>query len=271
MLITSDFVFVHMPKTGGTFVRKHTVDLYRTRLARALPQAIESRLVRRGRGRNIAGRKPTAALGALLGVTEGRQHARRAHIPVYARDRPVLGARRHPLDWYVSQYMFGWWRDPRRSGTYKLGVKRFANFPDLSFDEFLEFTMAVGDQHGAELGLTFPAGRATVQLLRFYARDDDAYRDQDSAAVLAKAREQFSDVTLLDTNHLSEQLADYLARFDHPAPAIERVRTSGRILPPLQAEVRDERDFRSQYSAAWIDEIRTRDQLVFELFADYEL
>jgi len=72
MILTRDWVFVHMPKTGGSFVRK---------LMRAhAPQDWQMR--------------------------ELHEHVPASETPDSHRERPKFGFARHPLTWYVSWYHY---------------------------------------------------------------------------------------------------------------------------------------------------------------------
>lgn len=72
MLIHEKFVFLHLQKTGGTF------------LAKALKQELPSGSLQRG--------------------APGKMHPGWSDIPAEARDRPVIFYVRNPWDWYVSYY-----------------------------------------------------------------------------------------------------------------------------------------------------------------------
>lgn len=69
MIATSRFVFLHLHKSGGTFVNRLLIDCF--------PDA------------------------QVLGY-----HLPREYMPVEFRDRPVLGTVRNPWDYYVSWYWF---------------------------------------------------------------------------------------------------------------------------------------------------------------------
>jgi hypothetical protein len=71
MLIHDRFVFLHLPKTGGTFIA--------SALKRELP-------------------------GSLTRGAPGRKHPGWEDIPEGLDDRPVLVYVRNPWDWYVSWY-----------------------------------------------------------------------------------------------------------------------------------------------------------------------
>jgi hypothetical protein len=72
MLIHERYVFIHLPKTGGTFLA--------SALRREMPP------------------------GSLVRGAPGKKHPGWDDIPQEARNRPVLVYVRNPWDWYVSWY-----------------------------------------------------------------------------------------------------------------------------------------------------------------------
>jgi len=74
MLKTDDFIFIHAPKTGGTFITKILKELY--------PNAKE-----------IADK-----------------HAYAKDIPKDLKSLLRLLSLREPVSWYESHYLYGWWR-----------------------------------------------------------------------------------------------------------------------------------------------------------------
>ncbi|MGE3172362.1 MAG: hypothetical protein AB7O97_07020 [Planctomycetota bacterium] len=72
MILSDHFVFLHVPKTGGTFVRRI--------LERYAPKS--------------------------WNVVMGDDHANRDNIPASHAHLPILGFVRNPYSWYVSWYHF---------------------------------------------------------------------------------------------------------------------------------------------------------------------
>lgn len=100
MIVCKQFVFVHMPKTGGTFVRDLLKD-----------HAIPAWGLRERAGHHPARRGPNG--------------------------RPILGIVRNPWDWYVSSFFFrrhnyerhlGWWG--RARSTWMPGMLEWAKLFD---------------------------------------------------------------------------------------------------------------------------------------------
>ncbi len=79
MLICDRFVYIHMPKTGGTFVRHALTKLL-------------------------------AKCDIAFFDDQDNKHAGVERIPDRYRHLPVLATIRNPFDHLVSLYEFGWWK-----------------------------------------------------------------------------------------------------------------------------------------------------------------
>ena len=98
MIATKDFIFIHAPKTGGTFVMKILDELYKNDI------------------KEIADK-----------------HAYSKDIPDIYRKLPKVLCLRDPLEWYESHYLYGWWR--RYPETFPGFSKIDVN--NLSFFDFI--------------------------------------------------------------------------------------------------------------------------------------
>jgi hypothetical protein len=106
MLIARNFVFLHIPKTGGTFVQQTISDF----------MPVES---------------------------PGRTHAPYSALPATARGLPGFYIVRNPWDWYVSFYQY-WrkrgiaqdrarpWRQPYKRAVWEMMDSGRASFPEVT-------------------------------------------------------------------------------------------------------------------------------------------
>src|ERR671926_959520 len=104
MVITDHFIYLHMPKTGGTFVEN-----------------VLNRLL--------------AGKGGLYLDTQtltGRQHENIREVAPAFADKKILFTIRNPYDYYVSRYEFNW----KYKVNHVLDVQRmkahYPHYPDLS-------------------------------------------------------------------------------------------------------------------------------------------
>ena len=105
MIITNDFVFIHYPTTGGTFVRK----------------VVESI------SRDMA--KP---------ISHREKHGICLDIPKEYLDRPIVSCIRNPYDFKVSEFEFGCWRKLAPNSMVASMKAQYPHFPRLSFEEFVD-------------------------------------------------------------------------------------------------------------------------------------
>lgn len=215
MIIADDFVYVHMPKTGGTFV------------THALKQVHKAHGHKYGRISDI---EP--------------KHGTCHDIPAEHRHKTIVSTIRNPFDWYVSQFEFSWWKRtfeyfPEKFPT-PVGAaieralpafqERHKHFPELSFSEFLDLCMESADIYNADLGTDI--GLYSHGLLRFYCRDPAAVtRHRLEAGSEHDRRPAMFDVHFLATDKVSDQLYGYLVDRGYEADDVEFIRTLGRILP----------------------------------------
>src|SRR5262245_14068913 len=117
MVITDKFVYIHMGKTGGTFVEK-----------------VLSRLHSDDNGFYLD--TSTAAGRRLLGSVD--QHESVREIPVEHRNKKICFTIRNPFEHYVSRYEFAWWKKEPNAIFDEDTIKAiYPSYPDLSFGDYL--------------------------------------------------------------------------------------------------------------------------------------
>ena len=253
MIFTDRFVYVHLPKTGGTTV---TTALYRIHLAGA-PVAGLQKLVNLPLQTHVY-------RGGSYGrfVYSKNKHGTCLEIPEAERGKPILGTTRNPLARYASQYTFGWWKRREFLRTYRAlpdFEARFPDFPDLSFaDYFALSNEAFGRGDGP--------GLLTKQFVAFYGRTPDA-----TLARLADdpgADLDLFDVHYLRTERLNDDLYAYLVAQGYREADVAFVREMGRVLPGGKGRPRGE-SWRKHISDDLEAEIRQLEAPLFRLFPEY--
>ena len=114
MIGSRHFVFVHMPKTGGTFVQS------------CLEQLNQSSSDKPARWFSFrrAEQKPFHIIRSVP------KHGTVMAIPAAYEELPIVGCIRDPLEWYRSNYRFAWWQ--RYPDKYP-GVRESSEWPNISF------------------------------------------------------------------------------------------------------------------------------------------
>ncbi|MGD1905782.1 MAG: hypothetical protein ACFB0C_07290 [Leptolyngbyaceae cyanobacterium] len=230
MLITPDFVYLHFAKTGGSFVANHLNKAYPSNSGKV------ARMLAR-------------ALGHTTGVINTADylswnvphHAPAGKIPLAFKKKLIVSNIRNPFDRYVSRYYYGGWKI-ESDHAHRLWPSGFpANWPELSFPEFIESLTDVSTVEGAqsrELKYFFGDAINTVKFLKFESLSQDLYK--------------------------------LLMRFNIDRPEILK---NERKLPPTRKEttkIRSTKDkWQSYYDQTLIERVVAAEAYYFKLFPEY--
>lgn len=279
MVVTEKFVYIHMPKTGGTFVTAVLERLHH----RVQPQKPHShvRRIARSVARLTGIRRVNAqrSYGPILNLEP--KHGTCHDIPSHLRHLPILSTIRNPYDWYVSQYEFGWWKKtflyqpevfPTPVGkaierVLPSFIQENPTFPEIPFESF----MALCEQaariatRGADLGLY------TFGFFGFFHREPDrALRSmkQDCRGTLGMPQELFQ-VEFMVTHHLNEQLRQFLLAAEYHPNDLGFIPELGRILPMGRGR-REDQPWQEYYTSDLKSTVRHWDRLLFEKFPEFD-
>lgn len=258
MVITNDFIFLHYPKTGGTFCETHIKRLYR--------QTNRRRII------NLLRRKPVRWYRSI------RQHSGVHAIPRYARHLPKLATIRNPYDRWVSHYEFNIYAHyPEAVPNHEKILEEYPHFPNITFPEFIlianKFFNKVQNQTGKPeeekigfysaqfIGLFCPRPKEVLSLPKAKITADLLRSKMDP------------DITFLMTHNLNKELHCYLARFNHDQADLEEILQSPKILPEkdkVSARPRD-KSWRAYYTEEAISTINEKESLIFDLFPQFKI
>ena len=245
MIITPDFVFLHFPKSGGTFVTSVLSRLYGERMA------------------------------------DVHKHGTGSDIPAEHADKPLVSTVRSPYDRYVSQYRFGYWKlYPEDYCGRAAMCEAYPHFPDLSFAEFLELanTRFVNCHRGAPTGFVndnFPPERRlgwhTENFVRFFFRNPrQAYAGLGPGSIESgDFQGDMFPVHFLRTARLRQGLHDFLLSWHRPED-VDFILSAERVLPEEGGRRPAGDRWESYYTPALKDFVRTRERLIFRLFPELE-
>jgi len=171
MLVTPDFVMLNFPKTGSTFSRKAIKEVY----ARD-PGLKRNRLIL-----SFFGNKPVRDLLLIPEFTgmpplESQpswksQHAGYSQIPKKYRHLPVVSVVRNPYSRVLSKFRFKFWTKKQSFTIDSEFSRKFPNFPDLSFEEYLDFNDYLVKKNFAAWHIDADIGQQSLVFLRMYYED----------------------------------------------------------------------------------------------------
>lgn len=248
MLITPDCVFIHMPKTGGTFITRMLREVY-----------------------------------GDAAVETGRKHGICDEIPEADRGKPILSVMRSPFDRYVSQYHYGWWRTQPQEYCDPASIREvYPDYPEVSFADFVAIAnrFFVNAHRGAPTGYRArrlapedAPGWHTEQFIRFFCREPQHAFAELTAQDLQRGHLHACEypVDFLRTESLNDDLSDRLARYGVDAARIRAVRMHARVLPDQAHEARARADARDYFDAPLIALVMRKEQFLFNRFPDYRM
>ncbi|OJH40969.1 sulfotransferase family 2 domain-containing protein [Cystobacter ferrugineus] len=255
MIITDDFVYIHPPKTGGTFVT-HVLE----RLYLGSPE-------RPGLGRTFL---------------NTHKHGTCGDIPAAHLGKPLLTTVRNPYDRYVSQYYFAWWKRHPDAYCGADAMKALhPHYPELSFDEFVRManTLFLNCHQGRETGFRnerladpFRPGWHTEQFIRFYCHEPrTVFASLDEEALVSRRyRQSLFPVHFLRSEFLNHQLHDFLLGLGMPRERISFILDEPKVFP--EGGGRDEAShWQDHYTPELKRFVRSRERLLFEMFPEYDV
>lgn len=255
MIITDRFVFVHMPKTGGTFV---------------------TTMLRQAHGLAKPRREPSGLLHRWLGTRHGNllewnKHGTCRDIPRQHMGKPIVATIRNPYDRYVSQYEFGWWRKyPNTLGNVAAITRQYPAFPNLAFADYVHMTNTFLSRPGDDGER--PMGWHTTQFIDFFARDPATVRSRIAPNYVASTAwtSDFMPVRFLRTDRLNADLHEWLTDMGYPEVKIASVLTSGRILPAEGGRHEGQR-WERYYTPELKAFVRRREWVLFATFPEFDI
>lgn len=267
MIFTDRFIYVHEPKTGGTFVTSMLFRLYGLRWTRwtHLRNALFGEV-----------RQSHPRYGAL--VHHSNKHGGCNEIPTARRGKKILATVRNPFDLYVSQYEFGWWRRAEFLRHYE-ALPRFRDeypsFPDISFPQYVRLSnaalrpLSAGARERRDVG----PGLITEQFINFYFRDPRASFERLCAGVYAGMRDAASDMHDLHfvrTDQLNRGLYDFLVREGYDAGDVSFVLGEGKVLPRGRGRG-DGQTWQRYYTPELKTWVREQEDFLFRLFPEFDV
>lgn len=261
MIITDRFVYIHLPKTGGSFVNAALME------AHGIKWNWWHHAVLTFSGR-------FTHLGPLGRLTMQDKHGPCQRIPVPDRHKPIFSTIRHPLDYYVSDFKFGWWKRNEWWKYYRKipHFKRdYPDFPNLNFADYLQL-MCCAFNPAEQNQFKNPAqlGYFSASFLKMFARNP--------AQLFAKLKEnpgisildELYPVHFIHTQNLNQELFQMLSGFDYPDFSIDFILKKDRILPLGKGRSISEK-WEQYYPSRLLELILQKDHLLFQLFPSFDI
>lgn len=256
MVITDQFVYIHMPKTGGTFVTELLKRLYSYAPSRNFGPGLIGKI-----GRRLFDRTRIKII---------HKHGFCSAIPKQFTGLPIAGCVRNPYDRYVSQYEFKWWLNyPDRHP----GVRDHPSFPELSFEEYVHLAnerWVSRDNPG--LRVEPSVGWHTAQFINWYCKDAASLLTDAVGARLSAEKVQANLYAgkFLRTGSLNRDLFEYLRAFGFRDSQLDYILHSDKIFP-VEGGRSAGQNWQKYYSAELKNFVRSRERVLFDIFPEFDV
>ncbi|WP_179004926.1 hypothetical protein [Winogradskyella forsetii] len=267
MIITKDFVFIHMPKTGGTFVhgifkkiiakykKNNALHWYANRLALKMNLAIP-----------IYQKIDTIKYYEHPNNPVVGQHAGVSFIPTKYRMLPVISVKRDPVKKFISAYYYRWWeRFPTLSIT-ELELL-FPHYPDITIEEYFKLAYDIEMKKFFESDFREDIGVLSWQFIRMYSTDPlYVYNNITQQNYSEFVKTYFVNVQFFEMNTLNSDFEAYIktTSFSEYSDFFE---TSERIYPPGSNIKKRSEKISNELS----ETLMSREWLLYNFFPEYKL
>lgn len=265
MTTTNRLVFIHMPKTGGTFVRTMLMLLHGVKFP--VPRFTWTRLKWFLAGGNVAGDTRYGPLWHHSGP-----HGTRAQMPSEHSGKVSFGCVRNPFDWLVSSYEWNWWWRLRRHRWIFQAVpglrQQFPRFPELSFEECVRLGWRAAEVHSGRSDLGF----YTMNFIRFHARNVEEAYSSVGPEYFSNGRHKcdMGEVRFVRTDQLNRDLFDLLKDMGYGEEDLDFILHEGKVLPHGRGRT-EEQKWEKYFSPELRREVRHRERFFLELYPEYDL
>lgn len=271
MLLTDKFVYIHNPKTGGTFVREmlrriHNGQGYNTRISRFAGVCL---------GKTGGGIVDTSLYKIYPPV-----HATCREIPILFRTKPILSAIRNPYDQYVSQYEYGNWKVYPETIFYAINqmMEEYPHFPRVSFAEYLKMLNKYHHLKSIKRKLEEEdsIGCGTDRFFRLYCKQqmENFLSNLDRELIdSGKYKEYLYPINWIKTENLNRDLYNFLLHIGYEAEKIQIILDAEKVLPALPpgSQRRTEYKWEKYYTPEIKKYVRQKERILFSLFPEFDV
>jgi hypothetical protein len=257
MIITDKFVFLHFPKTGGSFIYAMLKKVHRKiRYRKFFINAPRCREILQPNLKRIQG-----------GCNE---HGTYHQIPEKYRSLPIISCVRNPFDRYASTYEYQNWleRDP---GELEKIAELYPEFPNLSFERYLPFINMFDIQSRVyHEQLKIDIGMISYAYIQFYFKHpqsiirnlNEAYIESDTY------KNDMPEITFLRTENLNRDLYDVLLKFGYEEDDISFILKEEKIYA-LPGREKNGKSWKEYYTRDLIEYVRHKERFILKMYPEY--
>jgi hypothetical protein len=263
MIVTDEFVFIHFPKAGGTFVTQVLEKIYEKRQKKIFR--------RKPLYRNF---KTLNTKWIIDNNQEPRftEHGSYDQIPDEFKNKPVISVIRNPFDRCVSLYEFRQWVQNPFLDIEK-NKKYFPAFPELNFEEYLEFLNSlILEKRTYYRDLKIDIGSQTYDLIEMFFKNplvifknlDESYIDSENY------KNDMAKIIFLRMENLNRDLYSVLIDFGYAKKDISFILDEKKIFPIGRGRS-EEQKWECYYNYKMYEFIRHKERFFLKIFPEYNI
>lgn len=252
MIVTNDFVFIGLPKTGTTFVREILGNIYEGKNSKY--EVLQSFDLDQKYSFNSVKKKSF--------------HSRCDQIPIEHKDKQIVSIIRNPFDLYISHYEFGAWkRQPPQ--PLKLLNQMYGNYFEMSFKNYVYMLndRKILNSVYPPFNFLSEVGNLSHQLIQFYFTNPDStlMLMDDKYFVKELYRNEMCSVHFLKTEHLNNDLFHFLEKYDYEPAELSNIKSHYKV------NTSDKRfsKLHQYFDDELINYVMNKEKLFFQLFPEY--
>jgi hypothetical protein len=194
---------------------------------------------------------------------------------------PILSIVRHPMDRYVSQFHFGWWRlHPERYCSEAQWKAMNIDPQAMSFSDFIRVsdTFFKGYFNGQKNDFEnskaeSPLGWHTEQFIRFYYPNAQTiFSELDEDKIQSGSFKEFEfPVTFLHTEALNQQLVAYLEKVGLNDEKTDFILSQEKLQPKEGTQRKSDDAWQTYFDCTLTAFVLQRERLLFERFPHYQV
>jgi len=269
MFVTDQFVVLHLPKTGSTFIRETLKGLYRNESNPFYELLYKLRLKKRHYKELFFEKVEINELYAPMYRNRFSPHGIYYQIPAKHKAKQIVSVVRNPFERLVSAYKFGSWATKHPPSVMEDIKSHWPHFPSLSFQEFLDFSEQFGDNHLIwNNKIVDDLGSQTKQFFWFFMKAPfDVIPNIDNKFIeQRKYRETLAGIHFLRTDQINFDLYQLLKEQGIPEKKIQFVLKASKVNQTKKVS-----SIKEYFTDGQIERILHKERVLFDLFPEFRL